>query len=139
MVGLSDHSTDNFIANSAVAMGASVIEKHIALPYQRVGLDVPFSMKGNSIKKLKDEISNTWTLKGKNEFLRKKSEIENKKFRRSIYCVKNIKKGEKFSYQNIRRIRPGYGLPAENFQNIIGKTAKFNILSGTALKKNHIK
>lgn len=138
IVGLSDHSTNNFIANCSITLGASVIEKHIALPYQKVGLDVPFSMKGKKIKSLRDDINNAWILKGRKKFIRKKSEIENKKFRRSIYCIKDIKKGEKFNINNIKRIRPGYGLPLEYFEKILGKISKTNIKRGNPIKKNNI-
>ena len=109
-VGISDHSIDNRVAIAAIASGAEVIEKHIALDNQKDGFDIDFSLKGKEIKKLRDDIDITYRLLGKNYFFRTKIENKSKVFRRSIFAIKNIKKGEKFSKDNIRVIRPGYGL-----------------------------
>ena len=109
-VGLSDHSKDDNIARAAIAAGAEIIEKHIALNHQVDGLDIKFSLKGNEIKKFKDAINETYRILGKKTIFREKSEDKSKIFRRSIFVVRDIKKGEKFSKRNIRRIRPGNGL-----------------------------
>ena len=73
---------------------------------------------------------------GKNKFYRNKSENKSKIFRRSIFVTKNIKKGEKFNITNIRRIRPGHGLPPKYYEKLIGKKAPMNMFSGDPLKKN---
>ena len=96
-VGISDHSIDNRVAISSVASGAEVIEKHIALDNQKKGLDIDFSLKGKEIKKLRDDIDVAFKLLGKNTFIRKKSEDKSRIFRRSIFTVDNIKRGEKFT------------------------------------------
>ena len=96
-VGISDHSTDNRVAIASIASGAEVIEKHIALENQKEGFDIAFSLKGKEIKKLKDDIDIAFKLLGKNTFFRNKSENASKIFRRSIFTIKNIEKGEKFS------------------------------------------
>ena len=106
-VGFSDHTNNTNIACAAVAMGAEVIEKHIALNGQKKGLDIKFSLKGKEIQLFKKRISETYKFLGSNNFKRSKNEMKNKKFRRSIYAYKNIKKGEKFSKKNIKVIRPG--------------------------------
>ena len=113
-VGLSDHSKDNNIAKAAIAAGAECIEKHIALDSQSSGLDIEFSLKGTEIKNFVRDIKNTYALLGNKGFSRHRNELKMRKFRRSIFVVKNIKKGEKFSKDNIKRIRPGLEL-----QNIL--------------------
>ena len=138
-VGISDHSTDNRVAITAIASGAEVIEKHIALDNQTKGFDIDFSLKGKEIKKLRDDIDVTFKLLGKNSFFRNKSENKSKVFRRSIFTTKDIKKGEKFSKDNIRVIRPGYGLAPKYYNKILNKKSPINILKDEPLKPNVLK
>ena len=133
-VGFSDHSTDNRVAFAAIASGAEVIEKHIALDGQKEGFDIDFSLKGKEIKKLRDDIDVAFKLLGKKFFFRSKNENKSKIFRRSIFTIKNIKKGEKFSRDNIRVIRPGYGLAPKYFNKILNKKSPVNILKQEPLK-----
>mgnify|MGYP001265783581 CR=1 FL=1 len=133
-VGISDHSTDNRVAIAAIASGAEVIEKHIALDNQKKGFDIDFSLKGKEIKKLRDDIDVAFKLLGKNSFFRNKSENKSKIFRRSIFTTKNIKKGEKFTKDNIRVIRPGYGLMPKYFNKILNKRSLVNISKDEPLK-----
>ena len=134
-VGLSDHSKDNRVAIAAVAAGAEVVEKHIALDKQKKGLDIEFSLKGKEIKKFKEDINLAYNLLGKNYFYRNKSEKKSKIFRRSIFATENIKKGEKFNNQNIRRIRPGYGLEPKYYEKLIGRKSPITLDKGQPLKK----
>ena len=133
-VGISDHSNDNRVAIAAVASGAETIEKHIALDNQKKGLDIDFSLKGNQIKKLREDIDVAFKLLGKDYFYRNKSENKSKIFRRSIFAIKNIKKGEKFTKNNIRVIRPGVGLEPKYYNKILNKKSPFNILKNEPLK-----
>ena len=133
-VGFSDHSTDNRVAFAAIAGGAEVIEKHIALDGQKDGFDIDFSLKGKEIKKLRDDIDVAFKLLGKKFFFRSKNENKSKIFRRSIFTTNNIKKGEKFSKNNIRVIRPGYGLAPKYFNKILNKKSPVNILKHEPLK-----
>ena len=135
-VGLSDHSKDHNIVRAAIAAGAEIIEKHIALDNQTKGLDIEFSLKGKEIKKFKSIMTNTYDLLGKDYFYRDRSEDKSKIFRRSIFVVKNIKKGERFSENNIRRIRPGYGLEPKYYEKLIGKKSPIGITKGQPLKKS---
>ena len=134
-MGLSDHSKDNRVAIAAVAAGAEVVEKHIALDKQKKGLDIEFSLKGKEIKKFKEDINLAYNLLGKNYFYRNKSEKKSKIFRRSIFATENIKKGEKFNNQNIRRIRPGYGLEPKYYEKLIGRKSPITLDKGQPLKK----
>jgi pseudaminic acid synthase len=138
-VGFSDHSTDNKIVAAAIAAGAEVIEKHIALEGQKKGFDLAFSLKGNEIKDYAQVIKDTSLMIGKNFFFRNKSENHSLQFRRSIYAVLNIKKGEKFTKKNIRVIRPGYGIEPYYYKKILNKICPQNIRLGTAIRKNILK
>jgi len=134
-VGLSDHSKDNRVAIAAVAAGAELVEKHIALDKQKKGLDIEFSLKGKEIRKFKEDIDLAYSLLGKEYFYRNKSETKSKIFRRSVFATENIKKGERFSNQNIRRIRPGYGLEPKYYEKIIGKKSPTALNKGEPLRK----
>lgn len=126
-VGFSDHSKDSRIAMSSVIAGAEVVEKHIALDNQKKGLDIEFSIKGKEIRKFKEDIDFAFKLLGTKKFYRSKSEDKSKNFRRSIFAIKDIKKGENFCSKNIRRVRPGIGIPPVYYEKILGRKCPFNI------------
>jgi len=138
-VGFSDHSTDNRIVAAAVAAGAEIIEKHVATENQKKGFDINFSLKGSEIKKYVDTIHDSYNLLGKNFFYRNRSEVKNLKYRRSIYAILPIKKGDKFSKDNIKVIRPGYGLEPKYFEKLLNKCSPFYIKSEMPLNKNLLK
>ncbi len=138
-VGISDHSKDNRVAIAAIASGAEVIEKHIALDDQKKGFDINFSIKGKEIKKLRNDIDTAFELLGKNIFYRNKSENKSKIFRRSIFTIKNIKKGEKFTKANIKLVRPGHGLAPKYYNKILNKKSPINIQKEEPLKNNILK
>ncbi len=138
-VGFSDHSIDKKVVAAAIAAGAEVIEKHIALEGQKKGFDLAFSLKGREIKDYAQVIKDTSLMLGKKYFFRNKSENNSLKFRRSIYAVSDIKKGEKFSKKNIRVIRPGFGIQPIYFEKLINKRSPFNIRSQTPIKMTLLK
>jgi pseudaminic acid synthase len=138
-IGFSDHSTDNKVVAAAISAGAEVIEKHIALEHQKKGFDLAFSLKGKEIKDYAQVIKNTSLMMGKRYFFRNKSEHSSLQFRRSIYAVSDIKKGEKFSKKNIRVIRPGFGIQPVYFEKLINKKSPSNIKCETPLKKTLLK
>ena len=138
-VGFSDHSTDNKVVAAAIAAGAEVIEKHVALEGQKKGFDLAFSLRGKEIKHYAQVIKDTSLMMGKEYFFRNKSENQSLQFRRSIYAVFNIKKGEKFTKKNIRVIRPGFGLQPLYFEKLINKKSPFDIKSEKPLKKSLLK
>ena len=134
-VGFSDHSTDNKVVAAAIAAGAEVIEKHIALEGQKKGFDLAFSLKGKEIKEYAQVIKDTSLMMGKKYFFRNKSENQSLQFRRSIYAISDIKKGEKFTKKNLRIIRPGYGVQPVYFEKLINKRSPIDIKRATSLKK----
>ena len=134
-VGFSDHSTDNKVVAAAIAAGAEVIEKHIALEGQKKGFDLAFSLKGKEIKDYAQVIKDTSLMMGQKYFFRSASENQSLQFRRSVYAVSNIKKGEKFTKKNIRVIRPGFGIQPVHYEKLINKDSPLNINSETPLKK----
>ena len=138
-VGFSDHSTDNKVVAAAIAAGAEVIEKHIALEGQKKGFDIQFSLKGKEIKDYGRVIKDTSLMMGKKYFFRNASENESLQFRRSIYAVSDIKKGEKFTKKNIRVIRPGFGIQPFYFEKLINKKSPSGIKRETPLKKSLLK
>jgi pseudaminic acid synthase len=138
-VGFSDHSTDNKVVAAAIAAGAEVVEKHIALEGQKKGFDLAFSLKGKEIKDYAQVIKDTSLMMGKEYFFRNKSENQSLKYRRSIYAVSDIKKGEKLNKKNIRIIRPGFGIQPVYFEKLINKKSPFNIKRETPLKKSLLK
>ena len=138
-VGISDHSLDNRVAIASIACGAEVVEKHIALDNQKEGFDIDFSIKGKEIKKLRNDIDIAFKLLGKNFFFRNKNEKKSKIFRRSIFTTKDIKKGQKFTKDNVRVIRPGHGLEPKYFNRILNKKSPLNINKDEPLKPSILK
>ena len=138
-IGFSDHSTNIKVVAAAVAAGAEVIEKHIALEGQKKGFDLAFSLKGREIKDYVQVIKDTSLMMGKKYFFRNKSENHSRQFKRSIYTVADIKKGEKFTKNNIRVIRPGFGIQPVYFEKLINKRSPFYIKEQSPLKKNLLK
>jgi pseudaminic acid synthase len=134
-IGFSDHSKDNKVVAAAIAAGAEVIEKHIALEGQKKGFDLAFSLKGNEIKDYVQVIKDTSLMMGKKYFFRNSTENQSLQFRRSIYAVSDIKKGEKFTKKNIRVIRPGFGIQPVYFETLINKKSPYDIKRETPLKK----
>ena len=131
--GLSDHSLGTTASVTAVALGAKVIEKHLTLSRKEGGPDWAFSLEPREFKDLVTEIRNVEKVIGKPSYVPDKRESENIVFRRSLFVVSDIKKGEEFTHKNIRCIRPGYGLPPKALLKVLGKKAKKDIERGTPL------
>lgn len=126
-VGLSDHTKSNLASVLAVALGASAIEKHFKLDDQDCGPDSSFSILPDQLSDLCSECNIAFSAIQSNKLERKPSELENRKFRRSIYFVKDLKKGHKISSKDIRRIRPGYGIEPKYFDGLIGRVLKSDV------------
>jgi pseudaminic acid synthase len=133
-VGLSDHTLDSTVSIVAVAQGARMIEKHFTLSRKIKTPDSFFSLEPFELKELVAKIRLTEAILGGLSFKLSKKEKKNKIFRRSLFTVRDIKKGEIFSEENVWSIRPGYGLPPKYFKKILGKKAVRGIRTGTPLK-----
>ena len=138
LVGLSDHSLGIGVAIASVAIGASVVEKHFITSRDNHGVDSAFSADEYEFEMLINEAKKAKSSLGKIDFSISQSEKNSIKFRRSIYAVNNIKEGEAFNKENIKIIRPGYGLHPRFFYYTIGKIADKNYMVGDRLSLKSI-
>ncbi len=133
-IGLSDHTLGIGVAVASVALGATVIEKHFTLDRADGGVDAAFSMEPDEMKALVDETERAWIAMGKVTYGPTEKEKASLKFRRSIYVSKDIKAGEQFTKENIKIVRPGYGLEPKYFNHILKKKARKDYIVGSPLK-----
>ena len=131
VTGLSDHTIDNTTAITSVALGASIIEKHVTLDRKGGGPDDSFSLEPSELKALCTDTKTASKALGKIDYTQKESEQENVKFRRSLYFVKDIKKGEIITADHVKSIRPGFGLKPKYLDQIIGKRISQDIKRGS--------
>ena len=129
-VGLSDHTLDNISSIIATSMGASAIEKHFILDRKNKGPDSDFSIEPKELKLLVADVRKAWKSLGSNVFSRPSIENKNLVFRRSLYFVEPMKKGETITDKKIKRIRPGFGINPKHFKDIIGKKVIKDIEKG---------
>ncbi len=133
LAGLSDHSHGIAVPVAATALGACVIEKHLTLSRSEGGVDSDFSLEPQEFNDLVINCQLAHTALGQVSYDLKNSEIENQRFRRSLYIVADINKGGILSEENIRSIRPGLGLKPKYYDDVIGKKATRDIARGTPL------
>ncbi|BDW96815.1 pseudaminic acid synthase [Thalassospira tepidiphila] len=129
-VGLSDHTLGNVASIVATSVGASVIEKHFTLDRSEGGVDSAFSLEPNEMKDLVEATTDAFSALGNAEFKRAQAETENRIFRRSLYFVEDLKKGDVINNHHVRRIRPGFGLSPKYLPEIIGATVTEDVTSG---------
>ena len=134
-VGLSDHTKGIGVSVAAIAKGATVIEKHFTFDKKVKSVDSTFSLDTTGMKHLVKETNAAWEAEGKIEFFKSKAEKKNLIFRRSIYVVKNIKKGEKFTIENITVKRPGGGISPMKWPLLINKKSRFNFKKDEKIKR----
>lgn len=131
--GLSDHTIDNATAVASVVLGACLIEKHVTMDRSGGGADDSFSLEPKELAQLCKDSKTAWQSLGKVNYERTEAEKGNVKFRRSLYVVKDIKAGEKFTPDNVRSIRPGFGLAPKHYEKVLTAQAIEDVSSGTAL------
>ena len=131
--GLSDHTGGIGAAIASVALGARVIEKHFTLNREDGGVDSAFSIEPNELEALVIESERAWESLGEVKYDVLKEENASLRFKRSIYIVKDIKMGDKFTSENVCVIRPGDGMQPKYFEKILGRKAKADIKRGTPL------
>jgi N-acetylneuraminate synthase len=136
--GLSDHTLGIAVPVAAVALGAALIEKHFTLLRDEGGPDAAFSLEPSELTTMVQAVRDAYLALGSATFGRRPSEMAQASVRRSLYVVADIRKGELFSAENVRSIRPGLGLPPRFLPDIIGRRAASNIARGTPLARWHI-
>lgn len=138
ITGLSDHTLDIEVPITSVLLGGCVIEKHFTLSRESGSPDDAFSLIPEEFKKMVDSIRKIEKISGKITYGGVKKESTSKKFRKSLFVVEDIKKGEKITSKNIRPIRPAYGMHTKYYELVMGETALKDISRGTPLQPNLI-
>jgi pseudaminic acid synthase len=132
-VGLSDHTMGVGVSIASVALGATVIEKHFTLRRADGGVDSTFSMEPDEMRSLVVESERAWQALGHVAYGPTEKEKASIQFRRSLYIAEDLKAGDIFTDNNIRAVRPGYGLPAKYLPELLGRTVKIDVNKGTAV------
>ena len=132
-VGLSDHTLGISVPIAAVALGAVMIEKHFILDRKLGGPDSAFSLEPEEFKAMVKAVREVEKALGEIRYELNESQLKSREFSRSVFAVKDIKAGETFTEENIKSIRPGYGLHPKYLKEIIGKRARKDIEKGTPL------
>ncbi|EDS76683.1 sialic acid synthase [Clostridium botulinum C str. Eklund] len=137
--GLSDHTMGHTVALGGVALGAKIVEKHLTLRRADGGADGKFSMEPEEFKEMVDRIRDLEKALGTVTYDLTEKQKKSREHSRSLFIVKDIKQGEKFTEENVKSIRPGFGLETKYINDILGKKAFCNIKKGTPMKWNFIK
>jgi pseudaminic acid synthase len=130
-VGLSDHTMGIGVSVASIALGATVIEKHFTLSRADGGVDAAFSMEPAEMNALVLETQRAWEALGKVTYGPTEKELKSMKFRRSLYIIKDLKNGDILTKENLKVIRPGYGLPPKYYEQLLGKTVQKDVSAGT--------
>jgi pseudaminic acid synthase len=132
-VGISDHTFGIGVSVAAVALGARVIEKHFTISRAEGGVDSAFSMEPEEFKSLVTESERAFLALGHVQYGIMDEERKSLSFKRSLYIVKDMKRGEQIGPEHVRIIRPGYGLAPSYLDMVLGKTINRDVIRGTAL------
>jgi len=130
VVGLSDHTPGTAAAVAAIALGASIIEKHFTLDRADGGPDAAFSLEPAELKRLVEDCRNAWDALGDARLARAPAEEANKQFRRSLYVVRDVAAGAALTSEDVRSIRPGFGLPPKALPDVLGRPAARDLKRG---------
>lgn len=137
--GLSDHTLGTTVPVGAVALGAKVIEKHLILDRNMGGPDSAFSLNIDEFAEMVSAIRNIEKALGKINYSLSEKTLKNREFSRSLFISNDIKKGEMFTEENVRSVRPGFGLNPKYIYDILGKICTEDLKKGTPLKWKYIK
>ncbi len=137
-IGLSDHTLGLGTSLTAVAMGATVIERHFTLRRQDGGVDAAFSLEPMELKQLVEESRQAWKALGTVRYGPTERERSSLRFRRSLYVSKDMKAGDAFTADNLRIVRPGLGLPPKYFDALLGRRVTKSIKKGTPVTEEII-
>ena len=137
-VGLSDHTLGVAVPIAAVALGACIIEKHLTMRRSDGGSDGGFSLEPDEFRTMVEALRVAEKSLGKVSYEMSEKEAASRVFRRSLFIVKDMNKGEVFTRANVRSIRPGQGLPVKELDRILGKQAAVDLQRGTPLAEDHV-
>ncbi len=133
VAGLSDHTPGTAVAVAAVALGACLIEKHVTLARADGGPDAAFSLEPDELRRLVQDCRSAWEALGVADYRRGKEEAANRQFRRSLYVVRPVAKGAAITGDDVRSIRPGYGLEPKRLDEVLGRRASRDFDRGEPL------
>ena len=136
--GLSDHTMGYSVAIASVAKGARLIEKHFTLKRSDGGADSAFSMEPEEFKNMCEGIRQVEKALGKVGFDLSDKQVKEREHTRSLFVTENIKAGEIFTPENMRSVRPGYGLHTKHFEEILGKAAVCDLEKGTPMEWKYV-
>ena len=134
IVGLSDHTLGHTVALGAVALGAKIVEKHFTLDREDGGPDAEFSMEPDEFKEMVDRIRDLEKALGQVTYELTEKQRNSREHSRSLFVVKDVKKGEVFTEKNVRSIRPGFGLETKYIGDVLGKKARYDVEKGMPLE-----
>ena len=138
-VGLSDHTLSNVTAISAVALGAVMVEKHVTLNRDGDGPDDSFSLEEDGLMELCTATRTAWQALGKVNYERTEAEKGNVKFRRSLYYVRSLQEGDVITENDIRSVRPGFGLPPKYYETLIGSKVTMSVEKNSPVNLESVK
>jgi len=133
-VGLSDHTLGIVVPVTAVALGACMIEKHLALSRELPGPDVAFSLEPNEFRDMVSAVCTAQQAVGKVDYGVSPREAASREFRRSLFVTRAIAAGERFTHDNVRSVRPASGLPPKCLEQVLGRKANRELEAGTPLR-----
>ena len=133
LTGLSDHTLGIGVAIASIAMGACIIEKHITLDRSGGGVDAAFSLEPTELKNMVREVFHAWSAQGVPQLVTDPGQLKSAIFKRSFYASEDIAVGETITEHNVRIIRPALGIPANQFIQVYGATARVSVKKGTPL------
>lgn len=139
VAGLSDHTLGTSVAVAGVALGASLIEKHLTFDRSEGGEDAHFSLEPAEFQRLCREVREAWDAVGSVTDEKQPSEIGHADYRRSLYVVADIRAGEPFTAKNVRAIRPGFGLAPKFYDQVLASVAVTDLSRGTPLRAEHLR
>lgn len=137
--GLSDHSRGLEVPVVATSLGARVIEKHLTLDRDLDTPDSHFSLEPEGFQSMVESVRTAERALGDPQYGPTEAESNNRQFRRSLFVVRKISEGEKFTSENVRSIRPGHGLAPKHYSEILGRTATTTVEMGTPLEWKHVR
>jgi N-acetylneuraminate synthase len=138
VIGLSDHTLGSEVAIASVALGASIIEKHVTLKRRMGGVDAAFSLEPDELRQMVRAVRTAESAIGTPQFQAGGRQLSNRIFRRSLFVVADVGTGERFTPANLRAIRPGYGLAPKVLGAVLGRRASRAIKRGTPLAPEHL-